>query len=333
MANKNTKKLKNKLMIYQSKSGAIELRGDFGRETIWGNLNQIAELFGVQKAAVSKHLNNIYKDGELNKKATVSILETVQKEGKREIRRDIEYYNLDAMLSVGYRVNSKQATHFRVWATKILKQHLMDGYTINKKRVGANYQKFLQAVTDVKALLPASNAVGAKDALELINIFASTWFSLDAYDTETFPQKGISKKQIFFTAEELAISLQDLKKVLVVKKQATELFGQERNKDAVGGIVGNVFQSFDKKNVYPTIEEKAAHLLYFMVKNHPFVDGNKRSGAFSFVWFLRKTGILRASLTSEALTALTLLVAESRSKDKDKMIGLVLLILIKDCKK
>ena len=188
----------------------------------------------------------------------------------------------------------------------------------------------MRAVEDVKALLPSESAVSAKDTLELINIFASTWFSLDAYDTENFPQKGVSRKQVFFTAGELIIDLQDLKRALITKKQATELFGQETGKDTVGGIVGNVFQSFGKKDVYPTLEEKAANLLYFMVKNHPFIDGNKRSGAFSFVWFLRKAGVLRASFTPEALTALTLLVAESKPKDKEKMIGLILLLLKKD---
>lgn len=256
-------------------------------------------------------------------------METVQKEGSRKVKRDIEYYNLDAMLSVGYRVNSKQATQFRIWATKTLKQHLVSGYTINKKRVGANYQKFLQAVSEVKALLPAGNIVDTKDILELINVFASTWFSLDAYDKENLPKKGFTKKQVIFKAEELGGALQDLKKALLTRKQATDLFGQERNKDSIGGIVGNVFQTFGKKDVYPTTEEKAAHLLYFIVKNHPFTDGNKRSGAFSFVWFLKKTGTLKASLTPEALTALTLLVAESKSQDKDKVIGLVLLLLNK----
>jgi hypothetical protein len=137
--------------IYQAKSGAIEFRGGFEQETIWGSLQQIADLFDVQKPAVSKHLKNIYIEGELNKEATVSILETVQKEGNRKVKRSIEYYNLDAILSVGYRVNSKQATQFRIWATKTLKQHLLQGYTINKKRIGENYEKFMRAVADIKA--------------------------------------------------------------------------------------------------------------------------------------------------------------------------------------
>jgi death-on-curing family protein len=330
MKNKKPKNQKNQLMIYQAKSGKIEFRGDFDRDTVWGNLNQIAELFGRDKSVISRHIRNIFKTKELNRASTVAKIATVQVEGKREITRKIEYFNLDVILSVGYRIDSNQATRFRIWATKTLKQHLLQGYTINKKSIGSNYQKFMQAVEDVKALLPAESAVSAKDVLELINIFASTWFSLNAYDTKNFPQKGVSGKQVYFTGEELTIALKDLKRTLINKKQATELFAQETNKDAVGGIVGNVFQSFGKKDVYLTIEEKAAHILYFIVKNHPFIDGNKRSGAFSFVWFLQKAGVLRASFTPEALTALTLLVAESKSKDKEKMIGLILLLLKKD---
>ena len=185
----------------------------------------------------------------------------------------------------------------------------------------------MQATADIKALLPAGDKVKAKEVLELINTFADTWFSLDAYDTAKFPKNGVTKKQVVFTAEELVQALQELKEKLIFKKQATDIFGKDRTKQAVEGIVGNVFQSFGKKDLYPTIEVKAAHLLYFMVKNHPFVDGNKRSGAFAFVWFLSQAGILRASLTPEALTVLTLLVAESNPKDKDRVIGLILLLL------
>ena len=325
--------MKNKppkqLVIYQGKNGAIEFRGDFDKETIWGSLNQIADAFGVQKAAISKHLKNIYKEGELDKKATVSILETVQTEGKRKVARKIDYYNLDAIISVGYRVNSKQATQFRIWATKVLKQHILDGYTINKKRIGQSYEQFMRAVAGVKALLPKGNKVSAEDVLELVRAFAATWISLDAYDKDALPKTGDSKKKARITAEELNEALAKFKKELVAQKQATDIFGQERSKEALSGIVGNVFQSAFGKDVYTSTEEKAAHLLYFIVKNHPFVDGNKRSGAFAFVWFLRKMGLLRASFSPESLTALTLLIAESQPKDKDKMVGLVLLLLKK----
>ena len=317
------------IVIYQAKSGKIEFRGDFERDTVWGNLNQIADLFGRDKSVISRHIRNIFQSGELEQRATVAKIATVQKEGEREVIREIDHYNLDMILSIGYRVDSKQATMFRIWATDTLKQHLIKGYTINKKRIAANYGKFLQAVSGVKALLPTGNAVKAQDVLELMEAFAGTWFSLEAYDTQNFPKSGATKKAATFTADELTQALHEFKQELFARKQATDLFGQERSEDGIHGIVGNVFQSFGNQDVYPTVEEKASHLLYFMVKNHPFVDGNKRSGAFAFVWFLRKAGLLLASLTPEALTALTLLVAESHAKDKGKIIGLILLLLQK----
>jgi hypothetical protein len=145
------KEIQKQLVIYQGKSGAIKFRGDFDRETIWASLNQIAELFGRDKSVISRHIQNIFKSGELSKESTVAKIATVQKEGSREITRNIEYFNLDVIISVGYKVDSKRATQFRIWATKVLKQHLLEGYTINKQRIGQNYEKFMQAVTDVKA--------------------------------------------------------------------------------------------------------------------------------------------------------------------------------------
>lgn len=328
MRNKQSKQL----VIYQGKNGAIEFRGDFERETIWATQKQIADIFEIDRSVVTKHIRNIFKDKELDKKMVCAkFAHTTQHgaiKGKTQTKQ-VEFYDLDIILSVGYRTNSIRAIDFRKWATKILKQHLLDGYTINKKRIGQNYEKFMQAAANIKALLLSGNKIKTEDILELINAFASTWFSLESYDTDNFPKIGASKKKIIFTAEELSEAFVELKKELVAKKQATDIFGQERNKKAVEGIIGNVFQSVFGNDVYPSIEEKSAHLLYFMVKNHPFVDGNKRSGAFAFVWFLRKSGLLHASLTPEALTALTLLIAESRPKDKDKMTGLVLLLLRK----
>ena len=321
--------MKKEIMIYQSKSGKIEFRGDLKKDTIWGSLNQIAELFGRDKSVISRHIKNTFNSDELKRDSTVAKIATVQKEGKREIVREIEYFNLDMILSVGYRVDSKQATQFRIWATKTLKQHLLQGWTINKKQLAKNYQKFQKTVEDIKSLLPSDESVPASSALELISLFANTWFSLEAYDKQNFPEKGWTKKQVSFTAEELQQALMKLKSELIAKKQATELFGQEKTKKAVSGIVGNIFQTFGGQDLYPTIEEKSAHLLYFMVKNHPLTDGNKRSGAFAFIWFLKKASRLSKGLSPSALTALTLLVAESHPKDKDKMIGLILLLLEK----
>lgn len=172
--------------------------------------------------------------------------------------------------------------------------------------------------------------MNSEDVVELVQMFATTWLSLDAYDRSDFPVSGVTRKQVLFTADELAGALSDLKRALVDKKEASDLFGTERTRDSVAGIVGNVFQSFDGNDVYPTVEEKAAHLLYFVVKNHPFTDGNKRSGAFAFVWFLRSAKLLDpARLSPEALTALTLLVAESKTNEKHRVIGLVMLLLRK----
>lgn len=237
-------------------------------------------------------------------------------------------YSLDVILAVGYRANSARAIQFRQWATKTLRSHIVDGYTINKKRLAKNYDAFLKVVEQVKALLPSGGAVDAVNAMELVKMFANTWLSLDAYDKSKLPKFGATKRQVEFTAEELMQALQKLKHELMSKREATDLFGNERGGQSVEGIIGNIFQTFGGKDLYSTVEEKAAHLLYFMVKNHPYADGNKRSGAFAFVWFLKHAGILNpARLTAEALTALTLFVAESNPKDKDRMVGLVLLLL------
>jgi len=316
------KKMKNKIIIYQAKSGAIELKGDFKKETLWASQAQIAGLFGIERSVVTKHVRNILKDGEIVQKSNVQKMHIANSD------KPVVFYSLDVVLAVGYRTNSKVAIQFRQWATKTLRQHILEGYTINKKQLAKNYEAFMQTVEDVKRLLPKNGEIKAEDTLELIKLFASTWFSLDAYDKESFPKKGVTKKQVKITAESFAKALKKLKQELIAGKEASEFFAAERAEGNLAGIIGNVFQSFGGKDLYPTAEEKAAHLLYFIVKNHPFIDGNKRSGAFAFVWFLRQAGILDINrLTPEALTALTLLVAESNPKDKDRMIGLVLMIL------
>lgn len=318
-------KKEHTLIIYQTKAGAIELREDFRAETIWASLDQITSLFDRDKSVISRHIKNIFKEGELREKSVVAFFATTASDGKTY---KVAYFNLDVILSVGYRVNSKKATIFRQWATKTLRSHIVDGYTINKKRLAKNYDSFLKVVEQMKTLLPSGGAVDAVSAMELVKMFASTWLSLDAYDKSSLPKSGLTKKQVEFTAEELKHALLKLKHELMAKCEATDLFGSERIGQSVSGIIGNVFQTFGGKDLYPTIEEKSAHLLYFMVKNHPYADGNKRSGAFAFVWFLKKAGILNpARLTAEALTALTLFVAESNPKDKDKTVGLVLLLL------
>ncbi len=317
--------VKNQLAVYQAKSGAIQLTQDTAKETIWASLDQIAGIFDRDKSVISRHIRNIFEDAELNRRSVVAFFATTASDGKTY---NVEYFNLDMVLSVGYRVNGTKATRFRQWATKTLRKHITRGYTINPSMIAKHYDEFMGAVSDLKAILPENQTVDSGSVIELVRAFANTWFSLDAYDKDALPTKGVSKKHVAITAEGLGAALLEFKQNLIEKGETEEIFGLERSKDAVAGIVGNVMQSFGGKAVYPTIEEKAAHLLYFVVKNHPFVDGNKRSGAFSFVWFLRRAKKLDTTrMSPEALTALTLLIAESNPKDKQKMIGLVCRLL------
>lgn len=313
---------KYRIIIYQTKAGAIELHADVATETFWATQAQIAKIFNIERSVATKHIGNILKDKEVDGKRNVQKMHIANSD------KAVTFYSLDVVLAIGYRANSGRAIKFRQWATKTLRSHIVKGYTINKKRLAKNYDAFLKAVEEVKMLLPSGGVVDAVSAMELVKMFASTWLSLDAYDKSNLPKSGATKREVEFTAEEIKTALQKLKHELMSKGEATGFFGSERGGQSVSGIIGNIFQTFGGKDVYSTVEEKAAHLLYFMVKNHPYVDGNKRSGAFAFVWFLRQAGILNpARLTSEALTALTLFVAESDPKDKDKMIGLVLLLL------
>ncbi|HMO77786.1 MAG TPA: virulence protein RhuM/Fic/DOC family protein [Candidatus Paceibacterota bacterium] len=317
------KELKKEVVIYQAPNGAIELRGDFDSENIWATQAQIVSLFGVGQSVVSRHINNIFKDGEVAQKSNMQKMHIANSD------KPVTLYSLDVMLSVGYRTNSKIAIEFRKWATKTLREHITRGYTINRKQIAKNYDAFMKVVADVQALLPEHVALDPKQVLELIKEFASTWVSLDAYDKEELKPVGKTKRSVKLSAAELQLAIADLRMTLMKKGEATELFAQERASGSIEGIVGNVMQSFGGQALYKTAEEKAAHLLYFMVKNHPFSDGNKRSGAFAFVWFLRKAKIKGArNINPASLTALTLLVAESDPARKGQMTALITQMLV-----
>ncbi len=318
---------KNQIIVYQAKSGAIEFRGDFKKETIWATQAQIAKVFDVERSVITKHIRNILKDKELNANSVCAKIAHTASDGKSY---QVQAYNLDIILAVGYRANSKRAIEFRQWATKTLRGYIIDGYAINRNRIAKNYEVFLKAVEDVKKLLPQAGQMKAEDALELVKMFAGTWLSIGAYDKDSLVKSGATKKSVKLTTEILSDALEVLKSSLIKKGETTDFFATERERDGLSGIVGNVMQSVGGSDAYPSVEEKATHLLYFMVKNHPFIDGNKRSGAFAFIWFLRKAGILNTSrLNPEALTALTLLVAESNSKDKEQIVRLILTLLKK----
>ena len=319
-----SKKTNKNIAIYQSKDGAIKLRADSEKETVWATQSQIAEIFEVERSVITKHIGNLLKNSEIDEKSNVQKMHIANSD------KPVAVYSLDVILAIGYRTNSKRAIEFRQWATKTLHNYIINGFAINKNRITKNYEKFLSVVDDIKKLLPTGTSVDPKDAIELISLFADTWLSLDAYDRDSLPKGKLTKKKVELTAEKITANLVELKKELIRKSEATDIFGIERNKGSVAGIIGNVMQSFGGKELYGSAEEKAAHLLYFMVKNHPFTDGNKRSGAFAFVWFLKQANILDVSrLTPSALTALTILVASSNPNEKNKVISLILNLISK----
>ena len=310
-------------IIYQAANGAIQLKGDFDKETVWASLDKIASVFGRDKSVISRHIKNIFKEEELEKNSVVAFFATTATDGKTY---QVEYFNLDVIISVGYRVNSKVATQFRKWATQTLKQHITEGYTINKKLLQKNYTLFQKALDDIQKI--SQNKLSSSDVLELVKTFSKTWFSLDAFDKEQFQTNQQTQKSIHLEASKLYQDLEIFKNELTQKGEATDIFAQEKQKGSLEGIFGNIFQTALGEDVYPSIESKAAHLLYFIVKNHPFNDGNKRSGAFTFIWFLQKTKYnFQNKITPEALTAITLLIATSDPKDKQKMIDLTILLL------
>jgi len=317
--------MKNELIIYQTASGELALKADAKQETVWATQKQLALVFEVDVRTISEHIQNIFKSDELDVDSVVRNFRIAASDGKNY---NTKHYNLDMIISVGYRVNSKTATKFRQWATQTLKQHITQGYTINPNRISQNYEAFLYAVDEVKALAKDNQQLHTDDVLALVSAFAHTWFSLESYDKDKLPKHGEHQQALLLEASELYQAVDVLKSDLIDKGQATNLFAQEKNQGSLEGILGNIYQSAFGEDVYPSLEEKAANLLYFIIKNHPFNDGNKRTGAFSFIWFLQKAGIdFKGKLTPEALTSITLLIAESEAPSKDRMIGLVILLL------
>lgn len=318
------------MLVYQAPNGAIELKWDIEHETIWANQSHIVEIFWVDRTVISRHISNIFKDNELDKElVSAKFAHTTQHgaiPGKTQ-KRSVMYYNLDIILAVGYRVKSSMAVKFRQRATQTLRQHITQWYTINPGRITHNYQAFLEAVEEVQKI-NSQQTLWSDQVVELIKMFAHTWFSLDAYDKELFSSKWQTQQSVSLHADELYADIALLKKQLKEKGEATELFAQEKQKQSLAWILGNVFQTIWWEEVYSSIESKGAHLLYFIVKNHPFTDGNKRSWAFAFIRFLQKAGLaFRHAITPEALTALTLLVATSDPKDKDRVVELIILLL------
>lgn len=319
------------MIIYKTAKNEVDLKVRLEKETILLTQQQVGQLFDVKKAAISKHVKNIFDSGELGKNSTVSILETVQTEGERKISRKIEYYNLDLILSIGYRVNSKRATQFRIWATKMLKSYLIKGYAINEKRLIEAHEKFKELQTAILFLKKQSGKELLKgQELEIINLLADyskTLSLLEQYDKGKLEAKKGKKTKFILKYDDCTRIIVELKKELAAKKEAGGLFGQERD-GSLEGIIKGLYQTFGGKELYPSAEDKASHLLYLIIKDHPLSDGNKRSAAFLFVYFLDKSDYLfkksgERKINDNALTALALLVAESDPKEKEVMIKII----------
>ncbi len=304
------------VLLYQAPDGKVKLDVRLEQETIWLNLNQMAALFERDKSVISRHLRNIYKEGELEEKATVAFFATVQQEGDRQVTRHVEYYNLDAIISVGYRVNSRRGTQFRIWATQVLREHIIKGYTLNARRL----EELQQTIQVVGHIANQRRLTGdeATALLQVVRDFSRALALLDDYDHGRL--LSIRGK----TQVTQGISPEEARRIVATLRQQTgvsDLFGREKD-DSLAGILALIFQTIDGNELYPTLEEKAAYLLYFLVKDHPFVDGNKRIAAALFLWFLEKNGALYTAdgspiISQEALVALTLLLAESRPQDKE----------------
>ncbi|MBR3176018.1 virulence protein RhuM/Fic/DOC family protein [Candidatus Saccharibacteria bacterium] len=319
--------------IYKVTKGEIVFNVDEKQETIWATQEQIAQLFDVQVPAIAKHLNNIYKSGELQMDATFSKMEKVQIEGGRKVKRNIKLYNLDAIISVGYRVNSKKATDFRIWATKVLHHYVVDGVAVNERRLKELDSKKLHEIEGalgiVKRLVAASDLSvdEASGILEVIAKYGPSFKALEEYDKGHISFiKGKKTAKIISKDDGLKI-IADLKRSI----KGDELFGKPRG-EAFESSLSAIFQTYDGKDVYPSISEKAANLLYLIIKDHPFYDGNKRIGALLFVVFLTindyhltKNG--ETKISDRALTALALLIAESNPSEKGLLVALICKLL------
>ncbi|MFA6458329.1 MAG: virulence protein RhuM/Fic/DOC family protein [Patescibacteria group bacterium] len=325
--------LTNQIVIYKTPGGEVSLSVKLENETVWLTQASIAELFKIERSVITKHLLNIFKEDELSQDSVCAFFAHTAADGKTY---QTKFYSLDAIISVGYRVNSKRATQFRQWATKTLRDHIIKGFTVNSSRLAqvplARVKEFEQAIALLESARQKSlSSDEAKGLLDVITSYAKTWLLLEQYDKQTLSTTGGKKisKQLQLNHARAAIA--ELKKKLLAEKQAGEIFGQERG-SSFQGVLGNIEQSFDGKDLYPTLEEKAAHLLYFLVKDHPFSDGNKRIGAFLFIVYLAHNNFLinkkgERKLNDNALAALTLLIAESQPRQKDTMVALTVNLL------
>ena len=323
----------NPIEIYQAQDGTTQVEVRFENDTVWLSQAQMAMLFGKDIRTINEHITNIFDDEALEKESTIRKFRIVRQEGKRQVNREIEHYDLDMIISVGYRVKSKQGISFRRWATARLKEYLTQGYTINQKRLQQNAHELEQALALIQKTANSSELTleSGRGLVDIVSRYTHTFLWLQQYDEGLLTEPQTQQGGTLPTYAEACSALAELKSQLMAKGEASDLFGRERD-NGLSAILGNLDQSVFGEPAYPSIEAKAAHLLYFVVKNHPFSDGNKRSGAFLFVDFLHRNGRLldqngHPVINDTGLAALTLLVAESDPKQKETLIRLIMHML------
>lgn len=316
---------KGEIIIYKTPQNEVKLKVHFENESVWLKQNEIAVLFGKDRSVITKHINKIFTEKEIEKKSNVQKMRIPNSD------KPVEFYSLDVILAVGYRTNSARAIHFRKWATKILKQYLMNGFIVNEKRLMETKNKFRELQETVLFLQKQSKKELLKgQEMEILNLLADyskTLSLLEQYDKGKLSDKKGKKTKFVLRYDDCVKIIAELKSELIAKKEAGDLFGEQRG-GIFEGIIKGLYQTFEKKELYLTIEDKAAHLLYLTIKDHPFFDGNKRSAAFLFIYFLDKSNYIykksgERKINDNALTALALLIAESNPKEKETMVKII----------
>ena len=326
--------MNNSIEIYRSQDGSIQLNVKLENDTVWLTQSQMAELFGVDRTSIVRHIRNIYKSEELDQNSTCAKNAQVRTEGHRSILREIPYYNLDMIISVGYRVNSKNATSFRRWATSVLKQYLIKGYAINQQIKLDRYNELKDVVRLMSRTVGMQEKVTSEEYGGLFNVISDYVYALDTldhYDYQSLSIQKTTKEEPFRATYENAMEAIN---ALKEKFGGSQWFANEKD-DSFKSSIGQIYQTFGGEDLYPSVEEKAAMLLYLVVKNHSFSDGNKRIAAMLFLWFLNNNHVLYAEdghkrIADNTLVALTLMIAESRTEEKNVMVKVVVNLINKE---
>ena len=326
--------MNNSIEIYSSQDGSIQLNVKLENDTVWLTQSQMAELFGVDRTSIVRHIRNIYKSEELDQNSTCAKNAQVRTEGHRSILREIPYYNLDMIISVGYRVNSKNATSFRRWATSVLKQYLIKGYAINQQIKLDRYNELKDVVRLMSRTVGLQEKVTSEEYGGLFNVISDYVYALDTldhYDYQSLSIQKTTKEESFRATYDNAMEAIN---ALKEKFGGSQWFANEKD-DSFKSSIGQIYQTFGGEDLYPSVEEKAAILLYLVVKNHSFSDGNKRIAAMLFLWFLNNNHVLYAEdghkrIADNTLVALTLMIAESRTEEKDVMVKVVVNLINKE---